>query len=95
MRQVSVFSGVSYKCVQYIDRLDPKNIGRMRIDTVMRVAMLLECSPADLIPFLQTRVKGKGKRIARTVRNQGQFNIGEERSMNPLGGFGTREADGG
>lgn len=89
MREVSVFAGVSYPWIRIIDRLEPGKIGTIRVETLMRVAMLLECSPADLVPFLTTRVMGKGKRIARTVRNQGHFKIGEERSMNPVAGWGT------
>jgi DNA-binding Xre family transcriptional regulator len=91
MQALSVFAGVSYQTVQKMDRLDPKHIGTLKIENVMRVAIILECSPVDLIPFLGTRVKGKGKIVARKQGNQGKFQIGEERSVDPTGGFGRND----
>jgi transcriptional regulator with XRE-family HTH domain len=91
MAQLAVYSDTSQKTIQKIDRLDPKNIGTLKLDMLMRVAITLECSPVDLIPFLGTRVKGQGKTVAKRTGNQGKFQIGEERSVNPTGGFGKRD----
>ena len=91
MQELSVFAGVSYPCIRIIDRLDPKKIGTMKIETVLRVALTLECSPVDLIPFLATRVKGKGKKIIGRRYGKGQFRPGENRSMHPKSGFGISD----
>ena len=62
MRECSVYAGVSYQVIIQIDRLQYDKIGRLTVSKLLRVAMMLECSPLDLVPFLGTRVKGKGIR---------------------------------
>ena len=91
MREVSVYSGVSYPMVQTIDRLEPGKIEGVRLRTVMKVAMLLECSPADLIPFLSTRVKGKGLRMPKKrSTNTKSYSIHDDDLVQPGEPFGTR-----
>jgi transcriptional regulator with XRE-family HTH domain len=58
MQECAVFAGVNYSVITKIDRLDPERIGTLSVAKLMRVAMLLECSPVDLVPFLRTKVKG-------------------------------------
>lgn len=69
MNEVSVLSGVAYNTVRKIDRLKADEIGSITLGKIMRVAMLLECSPVDLVPFLEVRCKSKSsmKRISETV----------------------------
>jgi DNA-binding Xre family transcriptional regulator len=55
--EVSVLSGVAYNTVRKIDRMDPKMVGGIGVGKVMRIAMLLECAPSDLLPFLNVRCK--------------------------------------
>jgi transcriptional regulator with XRE-family HTH domain len=62
MNEVAVYAGVNYPIVKLIDRLEPGKIGRLSVEKLMRVSMVLECSPAELVPFLTTRVKGHGRR---------------------------------
>jgi hypothetical protein len=61
MREVSFYAGVGYPIVVAIDRLEPEKIGSLTLGKLMRVAMLLECAPTDLIPFLNTTVQRRGK----------------------------------
>jgi hypothetical protein len=93
MQEVSVYSGVAYGVVQKLDRLEPGKIGSVTLSKLMKVAITLECSPVDLVPFLATRVKGKGKEIVRKTASgkDTRFRIGEGRSMNPAGGWGRSE----
>ncbi len=57
MQAVSVLSGVSYPILVRIDRLEPGKIDNVRVINLMRVAMMLECAPTDLVPFLKTVCK--------------------------------------
>jgi transcriptional regulator with XRE-family HTH domain len=58
MQECATFAGVNYSVITKIDRLDPERIGTLSVAKLMRVALLLECTPAELVPFLRTRVKG-------------------------------------
>jgi hypothetical protein len=73
--EISVLSGVSYGCVKKIDRLQATGefaVGGIGVGKVMRVAMLLECAPSDLLPFLAVRCKPDPsvQKIARSVKNR-------------------------
>jgi DNA-binding Xre family transcriptional regulator len=101
LRRIRVARGISIaelcyracitdKTLSKIDKMDADTIGGLKIESLMRVAMVLECSPVDLVPFLGTRIKGKGKLLPRKPVKRGQFRVGEDRSMKP-GSFGTRD----
>jgi hypothetical protein len=66
LMEVSVLSGVAYNTIKKIDRLEATGewaIGGIGLGKVMRVAMLLECSPVDLIPFLAVKCKRKKRLV--------------------------------
>jgi hypothetical protein len=59
LMEVSVLSDVAYNTLRKIDRLEsgPGGVSGIGVGKVMRVAMLLECAPSDLLPFLNVRCK--------------------------------------
>ena len=65
MNQIVVFAGVSMESLRRVDRLESGDIHMIRIGTLMRIAMLLECAPADLIPILSHRYKKRKKSVER------------------------------
>ena len=91
VEELAYRAGVAQVTLRKIDKLDPETIGGLKIENLMRVALVLECSPMDLVPFLGTRVKGKGKIIARKNLSPARFKIGDERSVEPTRGFGSRD----
>lgn len=52
MDQLAVYSGCSVPTIRKIDRMDKKNIGGVNLRSVLKLAVYLEVSPTDLIPFL-------------------------------------------
>jgi transcriptional regulator with XRE-family HTH domain len=70
MQELSVYAGVSYRIIQVIDRLEPKDISRLTLGKLMRVAMLLECAPVELVPFLKSTVKGEFRKAGKEKRDR-------------------------
>lgn len=66
LMEVAILSGVSYNTVKKIDRMDATGqfaIKGLAVGKLMRVAMLLECAPADLVPFLAVKCKRKKRSV--------------------------------
>jgi transcriptional regulator with XRE-family HTH domain len=55
--QLAVRSGCAIATLRKIERMDPEVIGQVKIKSLMKAAACLECSPADLVPFLTVTVK--------------------------------------
>jgi hypothetical protein len=52
MMEVAVHSGVSITSLRKLDRLEPKNLAKLQLRTVLLVAQYFQVKPTDLIPFL-------------------------------------------
>jgi len=63
MDQVKVYAGVGIEILRKIDRLEADKLGTIKLRSIMRVAMVLECSPADLVPILNVRYKKTKKSV--------------------------------
>jgi DNA-binding Xre family transcriptional regulator len=55
--KVAVHAEVALRTIQKVDRMDPKEIGNVKIKSLMKLGRCLGCSPLDLVPFLATRIK--------------------------------------
>jgi DNA-binding Xre family transcriptional regulator len=54
--QLAVYSGCAVSTLGKLDKIDPVEIGNVKIKSVMKIAATLECSPVDLLPFLGATV---------------------------------------
>lgn len=60
MMETAVHSNVSLPTIRKLVRMDPKVIGGIKVESLLRIAQWLEVAPTDLMPFLAATGKRPG-----------------------------------
>jgi len=67
MVELSVLSGVSQPTLRKLDRMNTETLGGVQLRPLLKLAMFLECSAVDLVPFLATRLKLSHPTVGRHI----------------------------